>query len=51
MALDEVLISRAIIERNTQKLLDYPDLEVAVVGGGVSGLTAAAQMHEQLSSS
>ncbi len=34
MALDEVLITRAIIERYTEKLLDNLDIDVAVVGGG-----------------
>ena len=41
MALDEVIISRAIIERYTEKLLDCLDLEVAVAGAGPSGLVAA----------
>jgi sulfide-dependent adenosine diphosphate thiazole synthase len=41
VALDEVLITRAIIERFTEKLLDHVDVDVAVVGGGVSGLTSA----------
>jgi thiamine thiazole synthase len=41
MALDEILITRAIIERYTEKLLQNIDVDVAVVGGGVSGLTAA----------
>jgi thiazole biosynthesis enzyme len=47
MALDEVLISRAIIERYTQKLLDHLDLDVAVVGGGVSGLTSAWRLAQR----
>lgn len=41
MPLDERLIARAIIERYTDKLLDSLDGDVAVVGGGPSGLTAA----------
>ncbi len=41
MRLDERTISRAIIERYTRKLLDCLELDVAVVGGGPSGLVAA----------
>ena len=41
MALDEIIISRAIIERYTEKLLDCLDLDVAVCGAGPSGLVAA----------
>jgi sulfide-dependent adenosine diphosphate thiazole synthase len=47
MALDEILISRAIIQRFTEKLLDNLELDVAVVGGGVSGLTAAWRLAQQ----
>ncbi len=38
--LDEVVISRAIIERFTEKLLDHLELDAAIVGGGPSGLVA-----------
>ncbi len=41
MKLDEVLISRAIIERFTQKLTGSLNLDVAIVGAGPSGLVAA----------
>lgn len=41
MALDEILITRAIIERYTEKLLANLDVDVAIVGGGPSGLTPA----------
>jgi len=41
MALDEIIISRAIIERYTEKLLDCLDLDAAIAGGGPSGLVAA----------
>ncbi len=39
--LDEVLITRAIIERYTEKLLNNLEVDVAIVGGGPSGLTPA----------
>lgn len=41
MQLDDVKISRAIIERFSKKLLDGLESDVAVVGGGPAGLTAA----------
>jgi thiazole biosynthesis enzyme len=41
MKLDEQVITRAIIDRFTQKWTNYLDLDVAVVGGGPSGLVAA----------
>lgn len=40
MALDEIIISRAIIERFTRKFSDGLDLDVAIVGAGPSGLVA-----------
>jgi thiazole biosynthesis enzyme len=41
MKLDERIISRAIIERYTEKLLSCVDVDVAIVGGGPAGLVAA----------
>ena len=41
MSLDEITISRAIIQRYTEKLLDCLDLDVAICGAGPSGLVAA----------
>jgi len=41
MTLDEQVITKAIIRRFTEKWLDNLDLDVAVVGGGPSGLVAA----------
>ena len=38
--LDEIVISRAIIETYTKKLTDNLDLDVAIVGGGPAGLVA-----------
>jgi len=41
MPLDEITISQAIIERFIKKLKDHMHLDVAIVGGGPSGLVAA----------
>jgi thiazole biosynthesis enzyme len=41
MKLDEVRISEAIIKSYTKKLLDVLETDVAVVGGGPSGMVAA----------
>ena len=41
MKLDEQVITRAIIERFTQDWTEHLDLDVAIVGGGPSGLVAA----------
>jgi len=41
MKLDEQVITRAIIERFSKKLLNNLSLDVAVVGGGPAGLVAA----------
>lgn len=41
MQLDEVIISRAIIERFTRKFSEGLELDAAIVGGGPSGLVAA----------
>jgi thiamine thiazole synthase len=41
MKLDEQVITRAIIERFTKKWIDHLYLDVAIVGGGPSGLVAA----------
>ncbi len=47
MALDEIKITRAITERFMAKFLDSLDLEVAIVGGGVSGLVAAWRLAQK----
>lgn len=39
--MDEVIISRAIIEGYTRELLNYSEVDVAIVGGGPAGLSAA----------
>jgi thiamine thiazole synthase len=41
MELDEIVISKAIIERFSEKFLKSTSVDVAVVGGGPSGLVAA----------
>lgn len=41
MRLDDVTVSRAIVERYTEDLLNHLKSDVAVVGAGPSGLTAA----------
>ena len=40
MEIDERIISRAIVERFYEKLLNHLDLDVAIVGGGPAGLVA-----------
>jgi sulfide-dependent adenosine diphosphate thiazole synthase len=40
MKLDDVKVSKAIIEGYMQDLLDYTDMDVAIGGGGPAGLTA-----------
>jgi len=47
MPLDEITITRAIVERYTAKFLDSLDLDVAIVGGGVSGLVAGWRLAKQ----
>ncbi len=47
MALDEILITRAIIERYMEKLMNNLDVEVAVVGGGASGMIAAWRLAQK----
>ena len=41
MALNEITITRAIVERFSQKFLEYTEVDTAIVGAGPSGLVAA----------
>ncbi|MBW2630872.1 MAG: thiazole biosynthesis protein [Deltaproteobacteria bacterium] len=41
MSLNEVVITKAIIERFSQKFLEYTEVDTAIVGAGPSGLVAA----------
>jgi len=41
MALSEITITKAIIDRFARKLLEYIEVDVAVVGGGPAGLVAS----------
>jgi thiamine thiazole synthase len=45
--LDDVTITRAIVARYFDKLLDYLEVEVAVAGAGPAGLTAAYYLAKQ----
>ncbi|UUX91235.1 sulfide-dependent adenosine diphosphate thiazole synthase [Methanoplanus endosymbiosus] len=47
MKLDEVTISRAIVSEQSRIMLDYYDLDCAIVGAGPSGLTCAALLGEE----
>ncbi len=47
MALDEVKITQAIIERFTEKLKEALEVDVAVVGAGPAGLTAAYKLARE----
>ena len=40
MALDEIVITKAIIDRYYEKLINNLETDVAIVGGGPSGLVA-----------
>lgn len=46
MELDEVIITRAIVEEYTKTFLEYTDIDVALVGGGPANLVAAKYLAE-----
>ena len=41
MALSEITITRAIIDRFSQKFMEYIEVDTAIVGAGPAGLVAA----------
>ncbi|NLV27601.1 MAG: thiazole biosynthesis protein [Methanomicrobiales archaeon] len=47
MTLDEITISRAIISEQMHIMLEYMDMDVAVVGAGPSGLVCATLIAEK----
>jgi len=47
MLLDELVITRAIMESYTEKFLDSLDAQVAIVGAGPAGLVCAAYLARQ----
>lgn len=47
MSLNEVIITRAIVETYMKKFLDFVDVDVAVVGAGPAGLVAAKFLAEK----
>ncbi|MBU0701278.1 sulfide-dependent adenosine diphosphate thiazole synthase [bacterium] len=47
MQLDDVVISRAIVESWSKDLLDSMEIDVAIVGGGPAGLTAGYYLSKK----
>ncbi len=47
MALDESIVTRAIVERFMKKLLSCVEVDVAIVGGGPSGLVAGYYLSKE----
>ena len=47
MKLDEIIISKAIIESYKEKLIGALDVDVAIVGGGPAGMVAAYYLAKE----
>jgi len=47
MELDDLIVTKAIIERFAEKLLSYSEVDVAIVGGGPAGLMASYAIAKQ----
>lgn len=45
--MDEIIITKAIIENYTRELLDYTEVDVAIVGAGPSGLAAGYYLAQK----
>lgn len=47
MVLNEVTISKAIISKYMEELIDNTNLDVAIAGGGPSGITAGYYLAKE----
>ncbi len=47
MPLDEIVITKAIIETYSKELMEYAELDVAIAGAGPSGLVAAKYLADK----